>query len=128
MTSLFRRNSEDRLSPAASPGGFRSGVRRVNDMPLILTGVALAGFLGIMAMVAMDRARHKLGSDDEKTKAGNASLFASSITGKYQKTCLKNSRRQISAVFHRRSHFLMKRGLPGESLYNQWPNLLSEQR
>lgn len=73
----------DRLSPAASPGGLRTGTRRVNNMPLVLTGVALTGFLVIMAMVAVDRARKKSESDDQKAKAGNASLFASSLTSKY---------------------------------------------
>jgi type IV secretion system protein VirB10 len=73
----------DRLSPAVSPGGFRTGTRRVNNMPLILTGVALAGFLVIMAMVAVDRARRKAEGDDQKAKAGNASLFASSLTSKF---------------------------------------------
>jgi type IV secretion system protein VirB10 len=74
----------DRLSPAASPGGFSTGTRRVNNMPLILTGVAAAGFLGVMAMVAVDRARNRAGSDDQKAKAGNASLFANNLTSKYQ--------------------------------------------
>ena len=73
----------DRLSPAASPGGFRTGTRRVNNMPLILTGIAIAGFLGVMAMVAVDRARNRAGNDDQKAKAGNASLFANSLTAKY---------------------------------------------
>ena len=74
----------DRLSPAASPGGLRTGTCRVNNMPLILTGIAVAGFLVIMAMVAVDRARNKLGGDDQKANAGNASLFASSLTSKFQ--------------------------------------------
>ena len=72
----------ERLAPTASPGGF--GTRRVNNMPLVLTGVALAGFLGIMAMVAVDRAKNKAGATEQAPKIGNTALFASSLTSAYQ--------------------------------------------
>lgn len=72
----------ERLAPTASPGGF--GTRRVNNMPLVLTGVALAGFLGIMAMVAVDRARNKASAHEQAPKIGNTALFASSLTSAYQ--------------------------------------------
>jgi len=56
----------------------------VNNLPLVLGGIALAGFLGIMAMVAVDRARNRGKASGEEPKIGNTALFASSLTSAYQ--------------------------------------------
>ena len=48
----------DPMSPDASPGRVpgKTGVRRVNNMPLFLVLAALAVFLIVMLLVASDRA------------------------------------------------------------------------
>ena len=50
--------NEDVMSPAMSPGeaSVKSGVRRVNNLPLFLVGGATLTFLVIMVLVAADRA------------------------------------------------------------------------
>lgn len=74
----------DHMSPDASPGELlkKSGVRRVNNRPvLILVGV-LGAFLLVMALVAVDRAMKQNALPPEaKEKAGNTSLFAKEIAG-----------------------------------------------
>ena len=70
------------MSPAASPNQMqRGGVRRVNNLPIYLIGVAVAIFLGIMALVAMDRASTRQGNADTIKKNGNTSLFAKELAG-----------------------------------------------
>ena len=50
--------TEDQMSPDASPGEVsrKSGVRRVNNLPMYLIGGVMTVFLGIMVLVAADRA------------------------------------------------------------------------
>ncbi|MBR8087065.1 TrbI/VirB10 family protein [Burkholderia vietnamiensis] len=49
----------DQMSPDASPGSKpKSGVRRVNNLPLILAALALAAFTALIAMVAVKRANN----------------------------------------------------------------------
>jgi hypothetical protein len=74
------------MSPAASPGQLQQkwGVRRVNNLPLYLLGVAAAVFLVIVALVAMDRANRKHAEESARTGGnanGNASVFAQEIAG-----------------------------------------------
>jgi type IV secretion system protein TrbI len=74
------------MSPAASPGQVQQkwGVRRANNLPLYLLGVAAAIFLVIMGLVAMDRANKKHAEETAKTSAsssGSTSLFAQEIAG-----------------------------------------------
>jgi len=49
--------TEDQMSPAASPGELsrKSGVRRVNNLPVYLVGGVMTVFLAIMVLVAADR-------------------------------------------------------------------------
>jgi type IV secretion system protein VirB10 len=78
--------TEEMMSPAASPGGMnkKTGVRRVNNLPLYIVGAALAGFLLMMMVVAMDRAKKQQVTDEEEKKqGGNSSLFAREITSPY---------------------------------------------
>ena len=72
-----------RMSPAASPGGARTGVRRVNNLPLVFTGLAVLGFLVIMALVAVKRAQPPASGTAEPNKGGNATRFAQGLTRAY---------------------------------------------
>lgn len=74
----------DHMSPDASPAApsRKTGVRRVNNIPMYLVGGALALFLIVMALVAMDRARKQNApAPDQKAKAGNTAMFAKEIAG-----------------------------------------------
>ncbi|NOT13723.1 MAG: TrbI/VirB10 family protein [Methylococcaceae bacterium] len=78
---------EDALSPALSPGevSARSGVRRVNNLPLFLVGGATLTFLVIMVLVAADRAakQNRAGDKAEQEKVVNTSMAAHEIAGDY---------------------------------------------
>jgi len=78
-------NDEDLMSPDASPGqpSNRSGVRRVNNMPVYIVVGALAIFLVIMVLVASDRAakQHQRGDAVAGGKGGSTRMFAKEIAG-----------------------------------------------
>lgn len=77
-------NKIDLLSPDASPGSIskRSGVRRVNNIPVYLIVSVVVTFLIIMAFVAADRAADQNKPNTAETdKGGNSRLFANEITG-----------------------------------------------
>lgn len=77
-------SADDQMSPTASPGAVtkKSGVRRVNNVPMYILGGVVASFLLIMALVAADRAAKQNQKDAEaKQKAGNASMFAKELVG-----------------------------------------------
>jgi hypothetical protein len=64
----------------------RSGVRRVNNLPMYLVGGVMTVFLGIMVLVAADRAaQQNKPNAGPKEKGGNTSLFASEIAGEAQR-------------------------------------------
>ncbi len=74
----------DPMSPSASPNRLQTkwGVRRANDLPLYLLGVAAAIFLIVIGLVAMDRAKTKHREETAKATAGsNAAMFANEIAG-----------------------------------------------
>lgn len=76
--------TNEQMSPDASPGTLsrRSGVRRVNNLPMYLIGGVMTVFLGIMVLVAADRAaQQNKPNGGPKEKGGNTSLFASEIAG-----------------------------------------------
>jgi type IV secretory pathway VirB10-like protein len=79
---------EDSLLPANSPGvaSTRSGVRRVNNLPLFLVGGATLTFLIIMVLVAADRTakQNRLSDKSDQEKVVNASRAAQEIAGDYQ--------------------------------------------
>ena len=79
--------NEDTMSPALSPGeaSARSGVRRVNNLPLFLVGGATLTFLVIMVLVAADRAakQNRVGDKAEQEKVVNTSMAAHEIAGDY---------------------------------------------
>ena len=76
--------TEDQMSPDASPGEVsrKSGVRRVNNLPMYLIGGVMTVFLAIMVLVAADRAaQQNKPNGGPKEKGGNTRLFASEIAG-----------------------------------------------
>jgi type IV secretory pathway VirB10-like protein len=77
-------DADDPMSPTASPGGVtkKSGVRRVNNVPMYLVGGVMGLFLLVMALVAADRAeKQNAPTDAPKEKAGNTAIVAKSIVG-----------------------------------------------
>lgn len=74
--------TDERMAPEASPGTVtkRSGVRRVNNLPIyILSGIIVA-FLLVIVMVAMDRAAKQRAPRQTTTgEAGNSAVFAREI-------------------------------------------------
>jgi type IV secretory pathway VirB10-like protein len=75
---------DNEMSPEASPGlPNRSGVRRVNNVPIYIVVGALAIFLLIMVLVAVDRAsrQNRPMRDVEAAKGGTTSAFAREIAG-----------------------------------------------
>lgn len=77
-------DNADHMAPDASPGAVpkKSGVRRVNNMPMYLLGGVLGLFMLVMAMVAADRAdQQNAPAAGPKEKAGNTSMFAKEIAG-----------------------------------------------
>lgn len=77
-------SAADPMSPAASPGQVtkKTGVRRVNNLPVYIVGGLMGVFLLVMVLVAADRAAQQnrpAGAKDEK--AGNTSMFANEIAG-----------------------------------------------
>lgn len=77
-------SGDEDMSPDASPGSVRrkTGVRRVNNLPVYLVGGAMGIFLLVMALVAWDRsAQQNRPADQLEAKAGSTSMFASEIAG-----------------------------------------------
>jgi type IV secretory pathway VirB10-like protein len=79
--------NDDTMSPEMSPGEVsgRSGVRRVNNLPLFLVGGATLTFLVIMVLVAADRAakQNRAGDETGQEKVVNTSMAAHEIAGNY---------------------------------------------
>ena len=72
------------MAPEASPLALAkpSGVRRVNNLPLILIGAVLALFLLIMALVAAERAaKPEQTGEGPKPPPGSTTVFAQEIAG-----------------------------------------------
>ncbi|WP_373991716.1 TrbI/VirB10 family protein [Duganella sp. BuS-21] len=77
-------DSAANMSPDASPDTpvARNGVRRVNNLPVYLIGIVIAGFLLVMALVAMDRAeKQQRPPDTAGQKTASTSNFATELTG-----------------------------------------------
>ena len=69
------------MSPAASPAGPRkSGVRRVNNMPIYLIGGVVLAFIIIMILVAADRAAKQNRVPNVAAEAGSSAQFAEALT------------------------------------------------
>ena len=68
------------MSPAASPAGPRkSGVRRVNNMPMYLIGGVVVAFIIIMILVAADRAAKQNRVPNVTAEAGSSAQFAEAL-------------------------------------------------
>jgi len=75
---------DDQMAPGASPGqaSKKTGVRRVNNLPMYLIAGVMAVFLGIMVMVASDRSQKQTQQPQGKEeKAGSTTMFANEIAG-----------------------------------------------
>ena len=82
MTVNNNDGNNDGMNPDDSPDSS-SGVRRVNNLPMIILGVVVIGFVIIMVMVGVDRASQST-SESNKEAAGNSSMFAAEIAGDHQ--------------------------------------------
>lgn len=72
------------MAPDTSPGQVskKTGVRRVNNVPMYLLGGVLVAFVIMMMLVAADRAaQQNAPADGSAEKAGNTSMFANEIVG-----------------------------------------------
>jgi len=74
----------DKMTPDASPSvvSKKTGVRRVNNVPMYILGAALGAFLLVMMLVAADRSAEQNAPVQGPTeRAGNTSMFAQEIIG-----------------------------------------------
>lgn len=72
------------MAPDTSPGQVskKTGVRRVNNVPMYLLGGVLVALVIMMMLVAADRAaQQNAPADGPAEKAGNTSMFANEIVG-----------------------------------------------
>src|SRR5882757_8972785 len=72
------------MAPDDSPGTLdtRSGVRRVNNLPIYILGGVVGTFLLVMSVVASSRAAKQAEPGvSAPPKAGNSNLFAQQIAG-----------------------------------------------
>src|SRR5687768_2248808 len=69
------------MDPAASP--TRVGVRRVNNLPVVILGGAVAVFLGIMAYVTAGRAAEREAGEKPEAVRSARSL-AESVAGDHE--------------------------------------------
>lgn len=79
-------DTNEQMDPENSPGTVskKTGVRRVNNVPMYIIGGLVGTFLLIMMMVAANRASNQnAGGPAEKEKAGSTVLFADEITGNH---------------------------------------------
>lgn len=80
-------DNEENMNPEASPGEqSKSGVRKVNNVPLYLLAAAIGGFLLIMMLVASDRAANQNKPPEEKAleTVAPATNFAAEIAGQHE--------------------------------------------
>ncbi|EJX1342487.1 TrbI/VirB10 family protein [Vibrio parahaemolyticus] len=81
-------DKNDQMSPDASPGDMskKTGVRRVNNRPMMILGGVLGSFLLVMMLVAADRSEQQNApqEDGPKELAGNTSMFANEITSSHR--------------------------------------------
>lgn len=78
--------SEANMSPDESPGEMpKTGVRKVNNLPVYILGAAITIFLVVMMLVAWDRAeKQNRPIEAAKEEGGNSTAFVNQIAGDYQ--------------------------------------------
>jgi type IV secretory pathway VirB10-like protein len=77
-------NIDAMMAPEASPGSpsTRSGVRRVNNLPVYIAGGLITIFVLVMVLVASDRAtKQNRPAEPSVAKAGSTEMFAREIAG-----------------------------------------------
>lgn len=74
------------MSPDASPGEVarKTGVRRVNNLPVYIVGTVMGVFLLVMVLVAMDRAAQQKPSGAKDERSSSTSMFANEIAGNHK--------------------------------------------
>lgn len=75
------------MAPDASPGAVskKTGVRRVNNVPMYILGGTLGAFLLVMMLVAADRAAtQNAPAQGGADRAGSTSMFANEIVGGHE--------------------------------------------
>jgi type IV secretion system protein VirB10 len=86
----------DQMSPDASPSASskKTGVRRVNNMPIVIGVTIVALFLGLIGMVAVKRDNEtKVNHDAVVTgKGGDSSLMAAEIVGGHSEGVIQESK------------------------------------
>lgn len=75
-------NRNDRMAPDSSPNRpDQYGGRRVNNLPLIILGACLIGFMGIVVIVGMDRTKIRDQGKEETTKTESSTKMAHQLIG-----------------------------------------------
>ena len=79
-------SKEDVMSPEASPGQpGKTGVRRVNNVPMYIVIGMMTAFVLVMVLVALDRAAKQTQPPKAKAeKVENAGMFAKAVAGDRQ--------------------------------------------
>lgn len=73
---------EEDMLPDGSPGERSGGIRRVNNLPVYITGGLVSVFVLIMVLVASDRAAQQNQPTEQKqAKAGSTTMFAQELAG-----------------------------------------------
>lgn len=80
-------DNHNQMSPDVSPGkaAKKTGVRRVNNVPMYILGAVVLAFGLIMALVAADRAaKQHAPAEGPEEKAGSTAMFANEIAGDHK--------------------------------------------
>lgn len=81
-TSPETQPNDDLMAPEASPGtASAGGVRRVNKVPLMIGGVVLLAFVGVVSIVANNQSSQQKAPSDKKETARAAASLADDIIG-----------------------------------------------
>lgn len=79
--------TDENMLPESSPGEKnKSGVRKVNNVPLYILAAVIAAFILVMMFVASDRAAKQNKPPEEKAlkTVGSATMFANEIAGQHE--------------------------------------------
>lgn len=81
-TSPETQPNDDLMAPDASPGtASAAGVRRVNKVPLMIGGVVLLAFVGVVSIVANNQSSQQTAPSEKKETARAAASLADDIIG-----------------------------------------------
>ena len=71
----------DNMSPLQSPQSQKTGVKKVNNVPIYLVGGLVLSFLAVMGVVAYDKSGNAQTTVKQDEKAHSATAMASAISG-----------------------------------------------